>query len=124
MVTDREIRRPGGEFESTTGSVQGKDHERCNQYFTNLWGVGGSQGRGAPSIEYRAHKVAQEQRQKDKQQALFDAMKAWVTSRVKIPRNVSVVLYVCMEWTKGCCWCVRLICIVRAAICHLLRNLS
>jgi hypothetical protein len=27
----------------------------ANQYydFTNLWGVGGSQGRGAPSIEYR-----------------------------------------------------------------------
>jgi hypothetical protein len=28
MVADREIRRPGGEFERTTGSVQGKDHER------------------------------------------------------------------------------------------------
>jgi hypothetical protein len=53
----------------------------ANQYFTNLWGVGGSQGRGAPSIEYRdrhkATKVAQEQRHKDKQQALFDAMKVW-----------------------------------------------
>jgi len=25
----------------------------ANQYFTKIWGVGGSQGRGAPSIEYR-----------------------------------------------------------------------
>ncbi len=33
MVADREIRRPGGEFESTTGSVQGKDHERCKSIF-------------------------------------------------------------------------------------------
>jgi hypothetical protein len=24
----------------------------ADQYFTNLWGVGESQGRGAPSIEY------------------------------------------------------------------------
>jgi hypothetical protein len=31
----------------------------ADQYFTNLWRVGGSQGRGAPSIEYR-------DRQKDK----------------------------------------------------------
>ena len=35
----------------------------ANQYFTNLWGVGGSQGRGAPSIEYR-------DRQKDKEQCV------------------------------------------------------
>jgi hypothetical protein len=29
MVGDRETRQPGGEFESTTGSVQVKDHECC-----------------------------------------------------------------------------------------------
>ena len=33
----------------------------ANQYFTNLWGVGGSQGRGAPSIEYRDRQKAKEQ---------------------------------------------------------------
>ena len=32
----------------------------ANQYFTNLWGVGGSQGRGAPSIEYRDRQKAKE----------------------------------------------------------------
>jgi hypothetical protein len=33
MVGDRETRQPGGEFESTTGSVQVKDHERCRSLF-------------------------------------------------------------------------------------------
>jgi hypothetical protein len=33
----------------------------ANQYFTNLWGVGGSQGRGAPSIEYRDRQKTKEQ---------------------------------------------------------------
>jgi hypothetical protein len=33
----------------------------ANQYFTKLWGVGGSQGRGAPSIEYRDRQKAKEQ---------------------------------------------------------------
>ena len=33
----------------------------ADQYFTNLWGVGGSQGRGAPSIEYRDRQKAKEQ---------------------------------------------------------------
>ena len=32
----------------------------ANQYFTKLWGVGGSQGRGAPSIEYRGRQKAKE----------------------------------------------------------------
>ena len=31
-----------------------------DQYFTNLWRVGTSQGRGAPSIEYRDRKKAKE----------------------------------------------------------------
>ena len=35
----------------------------ADQYFTNLWGVGTSQGRGAPSIEYR-------DREKDKEQCV------------------------------------------------------
>jgi hypothetical protein len=30
----------------------------ADQYFTNLWGVGTSQGRGAPSIEYRDRQKA------------------------------------------------------------------
>ena len=30
----------------------------ADQYFTNLWGVGTSQGRGAPSIEYRGRQKA------------------------------------------------------------------
>ena len=33
MVGDRETRQPGGEFEVTTGSVQGKDHERSRSIF-------------------------------------------------------------------------------------------
>ena len=33
----------------------------ADQYFTNLWGVGESQGRGAPSIEYRDRQKAKEQ---------------------------------------------------------------
>jgi hypothetical protein len=33
----------------------------ANQYLTNLWGVGGSQGRGAPSIEYRDRQKVKEQ---------------------------------------------------------------
>ena len=33
----------------------------ANQYFTNLWGVGEKQGRGAPSIEYRDRQKAKEQ---------------------------------------------------------------
>ncbi len=45
-------------------TLQNLSNERitrvADQYFTNLWSVGGSQGRGAPSIEYR-------DRQKDKQ---------------------------------------------------------
>ena len=32
----------------------------ADQYFTNLWSVGGSQGRGAPSIEYRDRQKAKE----------------------------------------------------------------
>ena len=32
----------------------------ADQYFTNLWRVGGSQGRGAPSIEYRDRQKAKE----------------------------------------------------------------
>ena len=32
----------------------------ADQYFTNLWGVGTSQGRGAPSIEYRDRQKAKE----------------------------------------------------------------
>jgi hypothetical protein len=31
-----------------------------DHYFTNLWRVGGSQGRGAPSIEYRDRQKAKE----------------------------------------------------------------
>jgi hypothetical protein len=45
MVADRETRRPGGEFESTTGSVQGKDHERCKSIFhqtLGCWRITGS----------------------------------------------------------------------------------
>ena len=34
---------------------------QINIYFTKLWGVGGSQGRGAPSIEYRDRQKAKEQ---------------------------------------------------------------
>ena len=32
----------------------------ADQYFTNLWRVGGSQGRGAPSIEYMDRQKAKE----------------------------------------------------------------
>ena len=32
----------------------------ADQYFTNLWRVGSSQGRGAPSIEYRDHQKVKE----------------------------------------------------------------
>jgi hypothetical protein len=32
----------------------------ADQYFTNLWRVGGSQGRGGPSIEYRDRQKAKE----------------------------------------------------------------
>ncbi len=49
-------------------SLQETSKERitsvANQYFTNLWGVGGSQGRGTPSIEYRDRKKAKEQCEK------------------------------------------------------------
>jgi hypothetical protein len=33
MVGDRETRQPGGKFESTTGSVQTKDHECYRSLF-------------------------------------------------------------------------------------------
>ena len=33
----------------------------ADQYFTKLWRVGGSQGRGAPSIEYRDRQKAKEE---------------------------------------------------------------
>jgi hypothetical protein len=38
------------------------DHYFTNlwHYFTNLWCVGGSQGRGAPSIEFRDRQKAKE----------------------------------------------------------------
>ena len=39
----------------------------ADQYFTNLWGVGTSQGRGAPSIEYR-----------DRQKAKAECVKTFV----------------------------------------------
>jgi hypothetical protein len=45
MVGDHEARQPGGEFESTTGSVQGKDHERCRSIFHQplaCWNITGS----------------------------------------------------------------------------------
>jgi hypothetical protein len=32
----------------------------ADHYFTNLWRVGGSQGRGVPSIEYRDRQKAKE----------------------------------------------------------------
>jgi hypothetical protein len=60
MVGDRERRQPGGEFESTTGSVQANDHERYRLIFHQLCRVGGSQGRGAPSIAYRDRQKVEE----------------------------------------------------------------
>ena len=57
LVDDRETRQPGGEFESTARSVKSKDHECCRSIFQQSLQhdsrVGGSQGRSAPSIEYR-----------------------------------------------------------------------
>ncbi len=46
MVGDRERRQPGGEFESTTGSVQAKDHERYRSIFhqpLSCWRITGSE---------------------------------------------------------------------------------
>jgi hypothetical protein len=45
MFRDHETRQPGGEFEITTGSVQGKDHERCRSLFHQplvCWRITGS----------------------------------------------------------------------------------
>ena len=45
MVGDREARQPGGEFESTAGSVQAKDQERCRSIFhqpVTCWRITGS----------------------------------------------------------------------------------
>jgi hypothetical protein len=45
MVGDHETRQPGGEFEINTGSVQGKDHERCRSLFHQplaCWRITGS----------------------------------------------------------------------------------
>jgi hypothetical protein len=56
--------KPGNRGESLR-TLQEVSKERitsvADQYFTNLWGVGTSQGRGAPSIEYRDRQKAKEQ---------------------------------------------------------------
>ncbi len=59
MVGDHEARQPGGEFENT-GSVQGKDHERFRSIFHQPLACWTSQGRGAPSIEYRDRQKTKE----------------------------------------------------------------
>ena len=56
MVGDRETRQPGGLQEVSKQRIT----SIADQYFTNLWRVGGSQGRGAPSIEYRDRQKAKE----------------------------------------------------------------
>ncbi len=56
--------KPGNRGESLR-ALQEVSKERitsvANQYFTNLWGVGEKQRRGAPSIEYRDRQKAKEQ---------------------------------------------------------------
>jgi hypothetical protein len=55
--------KPGNRGESLR-ALQEVSKERItsvvDQYFTNLWCVGTSQGRGAPSIEYRDRQKAKE----------------------------------------------------------------
>jgi hypothetical protein len=53
MVGDREGRQPGESLRSLQEVSKQRITSVADQYFTNLCRVGGSQGRGTPSIEYR-----------------------------------------------------------------------
>jgi hypothetical protein len=77
MVADRENRQAGQMMKKWLQTAKPDDRGEslralqevskdritsvANQYFTKLWGVGGSQGRGAPSIEYRDRQKAKEE---------------------------------------------------------------
>ena len=58
MVVDHEGRQPGESLRSLQEVYNQRITNVADQYFTNLCRVGGSQGRGAPSIEYRDRQKA------------------------------------------------------------------
>jgi hypothetical protein len=64
----------------------------ADQYFTNLWRVGASQSRGAPSIEYRDRRVSERRRGREGE-------RRWRSEREGMTRTMKGKLHPPPTWT-------------------------